>query len=126
MKKKLLVVCILAVFLLVVISFTSVVGYNTSKPIKKESPLFGIRGRRAIYEKIGDILENIKTRYIGERLFFLPFKCFKDKGKLYPRNFLKDPQSILCNWTDLCDWTEGEGCTTMPSFCYCESYDKPC
>ena len=120
MNKKLFVISILAAFILLVISFVSVVGYNTSTPIRKESPLFGIRGRRAIYEKIGDMLENIKTKYVGKRVFFLPFQCIKDKGKLSERNYLKDP---LTYW---CDWTEGEGCTTLPTNCFCESYDKPC
>ncbi len=37
------------------------------------SLLIGIRTRRAIVEKLGKIIENIKTKFIGDRLFFLPF-----------------------------------------------------
>ena len=73
MNKKLLIVSILCVFTLVAISYASAI--NTTTVIeKKESPLFGIRTRRAVREKIGEIIENIKTKYIGERVFFLPFQ----------------------------------------------------
>ena len=73
MNKKILLFSILAVFTIVSISYASAI--NTTTPVKtKESPLFGIRGRRAIQEKIGDVLENIKTKYIGKRVFFLPFQ----------------------------------------------------
>ena len=82
MNKKVLLVSILAVFMLLTITFASAV--NTSIPVKKkESPLFSIRTRRAINEKIGDIVENIKTKYIGERVFLLPFQLL-----LSPRNTL--------------------------------------
>ena len=37
------------------------------------SLLIGIRTRRAIVEKLGKIIENIKTKFIGDRLFFLSF-----------------------------------------------------
>jgi hypothetical protein len=73
MKKKILIISILAVFMLMAISFVSVVGKNTSDAEKKESPLYGIRTKRAIGEKISNILENIKTRFLGERIFFLKF-----------------------------------------------------
>ena len=61
MNKKILVVSIIAVFTLVAISFASAI--NTTTPVKKkESPLFRIRNRRAIREKIGDLVR----RFIGE------------------------------------------------------------
>jgi len=69
MNKKILVVCILAVFMLVAIAFASTVTSDNSKPIRKESPLFGIRTGRAIREKIGNLI----SRFIGERVFFLSF-----------------------------------------------------
>ena len=78
MNKKLLVVSILAVFMLLAISMASAVNTTTTVK-KKESPLFGIRTRQAIGEKIGDIIENIKTKYIGERVFFLPFQGLRDR-----------------------------------------------
>ena len=74
MNKKILTISIVVVFMLLAISFASTVSSNTSKPIRKESPLFGIRTRRAVKEKIGEVIENIKTKYIGERVFFLPFQ----------------------------------------------------
>jgi hypothetical protein len=72
MKKKILLVSILATFMLVAISYATAVN-TTNSVDKKESPLYGIRTRRAIEEKISKIVENIKTNFIGERIFFLPF-----------------------------------------------------
>ena len=81
MNKKLLLISFLTVFLLLTITFASAV--NTSTPVKnKESPLFGIRTRRAVKEKIGEVVENIKTRFIGERVFFLPFIWLRNNNNL--------------------------------------------
>ncbi|MCK5030623.1 MAG: hypothetical protein KAR64_04090 [Thermoplasmatales archaeon] len=81
MNKKLLVVSILAVLMLVAISFSTAVSSNTTTTVKKkESPLFDIRARRAINEKFGEVIENIKTKYIGERVFYSPiFMILKNK-----------------------------------------------
>ena len=77
MNKKILVVCILVVFTLVAISFASAI--NTTTPVKKkESPLYGIRTRRAIGERLGKIIEHIKTKFLGERVFFLPFQWIRN------------------------------------------------
>jgi len=73
MNKKILMISFLSVFMLVSISFVSSAEANTDVE-KKESPLFGIRTRRAITEKIGEIIENIKTNFFGDRVFFLPFQ----------------------------------------------------
>ena len=79
MNKKILIVSILAVFMLVVISFASAVSTNTTTSInKKESPLYGIRIRRAIGERLGKIIDYIKTKFIGERIFFLPFQWLRN------------------------------------------------
>ena len=83
MNKKILVMGLLAVFMLVSISFVSSAEVNTADE-KKESPLFGIRTRRAITEKIGKIVENIKTKFFGERVFFLPFQ------KLLIKDYVSD------------------------------------
>jgi len=73
MNKKILAISILAVFTLMVISFTSAVSYNTTTTIKKkETPLFNIRTRLAIGEKISQIIQNIKIKFLSERIFFLP------------------------------------------------------
>lgn len=71
MNKKLLILSILAVFMLVAISFVSAVNITTTSE-KKESPLFRIRTRRAIGERLSELRENIKSRFIGERIFSLP------------------------------------------------------
>jgi hypothetical protein len=77
MKKKLIIGSLLAVFMLVTISYATAVNNNTNAE-SKESPLFGIRTRRAVTEKITNIIENIKTKFLGERIFFLPYQ--------WPRN----------------------------------------
>lgn len=73
MNKKILVVSILVVFTFVAISFATAVTTNT-QTTQKESPLFGIRKRQAIREQLQDLKESIKARFIGDRLFFLPFE----------------------------------------------------
>jgi len=53
MKKKTIIISILAVFMLITISFTSVIGLqSTENEMKKDSPLFKLRTKKAI------ILEN--------------------------------------------------------------------
>ena len=119
MNKKLLVVSIVAVFILVAISFSTAVSSNTVKTVeRKESPLFGIRTRQAIKEKIGDIIENIKTKYIGERAFFLPFQLLRIKNTLRLYTGGSEPE---------CDRTFGVACTedvTCTSDMWCTAYCK--
>ena len=67
---------ILAVFVLVSVSFISSAEVNADVE-KKDSPLYRLRARQAISEKLDTIIENIKTRFIGERLFCLPIKLFR-------------------------------------------------
>ncbi|UCD13577.1 MAG: hypothetical protein JSW60_08480 [Thermoplasmatales archaeon] len=55
MNKKLLVGSIIAVAVLIGISFTSVVGYSSVKSNVKASPLFTIRTQRAIDEESKDL-----------------------------------------------------------------------
>ena len=99
MNKKLLAFSIIVVFMLLAISFASSVSSNTTKTIeKKESPLFGIRTRQAIKEKIGDIIENIKAKYIGERVFFLPFQWLNNREKLTMREQLQEKTSWDCTY----------------------------
>jgi len=87
MNKKLLIISILAIFTLVAISFASAI--NTAKPIeKKDSPLFRIRTRRAIGERLQELRERIKARFIGERLFFLPFQWLRNSDDLSLRQRL--------------------------------------
>jgi len=72
MNKKILSISILAVLMLVAISYATAI--NTTNVEKKESPLFRIRTRQAVTERIGKIIETIKTKFLGERIFFIPFK----------------------------------------------------
>lgn len=77
MKKKIMFLSILAVLTLVAISFASAINTQdttTLKIRKGYSPLFFIRTRKAIREKIGDLL----TRFIGQRVFFLPFQWLRN------------------------------------------------
>ena len=104
MNKKLLVVSILCVFAIIAISYASAI--NTTTVIEsKESPLFGIRTRRAIKERIGDVLENIKTKYIGERVFFLPFRWLRGREESLIRHQLgeKTGEVLISLCKDTCD-----------------------
>ena len=63
MKKKILIGSIIAVVILVLVSFTSVVGYNSVKSDSKiASPLFGIRTNRAINKE----QNAVTSHYIGK------------------------------------------------------------
>jgi len=73
MNEKILITGILIVFMLITISYATAVNTSTSVQ-NKESPLWGVRTKRAISEKISNIIENIKTKFLGERIFFLPFR----------------------------------------------------
>jgi hypothetical protein len=71
MNKKILLVSILSLVMLLTISFASAINTNNIDADKKESPLYRIRTRRVIGEKIGVIIENIRTNFLVERIFFL-------------------------------------------------------
>jgi len=102
MKKKILLVSILAVFILLSISYASAVNTNSIKNNeKKESPLFTIRIRRAIGEKIGNIISNVKARFLGDRIFFRPIQFLLNLGSREPTNMKTDPYCTMC----------GEPCT---------------
>ena len=64
MKKKILIGSIIAVAILVLVSFTGVVGYQTTKSstIANASPLFTVRSCRAIDINSNDVTSN----YIGK------------------------------------------------------------
>ena len=63
MKKKILIGSIIAVVILTLVSFSSVVGYNSVKSDSKiASPLFGIRTNRAINNK----QDAVTSDYIGK------------------------------------------------------------
>ena len=78
MKKKIVLASIFCFVMLLAISFASAVNTSTTTNLKKkESPLFKIRTKLAIGEKISKILGNIKANFIGERIFWMPLIDFK-------------------------------------------------
>ena len=60
-------------------------------PYKKESSLYKIRTRRAIGERLGKIIDYLKTRFIGERMFFLPFQWLFREKPSYPKESTQIP-----------------------------------
>jgi len=62
MKKKILIVSIIAVAILVGVSLTSVVGYQSVESNFKESPLFNVRSERAIEKEGSDVI----CDYVGK------------------------------------------------------------
>jgi len=109
MNKKLLVVSILAVFMLLAISFASAVSSNTTTDEKRESPLFRVRTRRAIGDRLQELKENIKAKFIGDRVFFLPFQWLRDlrSGRLGPLGCYSFAKNCLYTGGDdfTCDYT---------------------
>ncbi len=80
MNKKILAISILAVFMLVAITIASAI--NTTNTNKKESPLFGIRTKLATGERLQYLKETVKARFVGDRLFFLPFNFLLKNSEL--------------------------------------------
>ena len=74
MNKKILTISILAIFMLVTISFATAITTNTTDTQKRESPLFKIRTRLAIGERIKDLT----TKFLKTRIF-LPFQWLRNK-----------------------------------------------
>ncbi|HEY0087969.1 MAG TPA: hypothetical protein VGB37_03950 [Candidatus Lokiarchaeia archaeon] len=110
MNKKILLFGIFAVLMLVTITFASAINTsNTTNIEKKESPLFKIRIRLAIGEKIGQIFENIKTKFLGDRIFIIPVERLKNI--IIYRN-------LLYSCTDCPDWTcEDTSCNMWGRMC---------
>jgi hypothetical protein len=79
MDKKILILGVLVVLMLVTISFASAVTTNTQNT-RKESPLYNIRTKLAIGERIQNLKETIKAKFVGERLFFLPLQWLINKN----------------------------------------------
>ena len=64
MNKKILIGSILAVLMLMTITYTSAIAQDDPEP--KESPLYRIRAKRAVSELIPKLIPKI----LGERIFF--------------------------------------------------------
>jgi len=119
MNKRILIFGALTVFMLVTISFASAINNNTTTQVdKKESPLYRIRTRAAIGEKIGQIFKNIKAKFLRERIFFMPI------GLL--RNNINDDSmaSIVVNTCVFNPCTWEEYCYTCDEYCY--TSEKQC
>lgn len=85
MNKKILIFVVLATLMLVTITFATAI--QTTNTNKKESPLYKIRTKLAIGERI----QNLKTKFIGERIFFLPSLLLRNQP---------DQLSTTHQWTD--------------------------
>ena len=110
MNKKILLFSILAVFMLVAISYATAI--NTADSKKKESPLWKIRTRGAITSNIEDIIENIKTKFLGERMFFLPFHWLGNGNEISARDqFMEKRTSNDDDYTCVYKCTSDEGPT---------------
>ena len=109
MKKKIIIISILAVFILVAITYVSAVNANTTDTENKESPLWIIRTKSAIGEKISKISSIIKTRFLGERIFYpslrLLSRFLKNNEQIFPESVWKCEQASPI--------TEQIGCDTV-------------
>jgi hypothetical protein len=81
MKKKILLGSIVAVVILVLVSLTGVVGYQTtSSTIAKASPLFTVRTNRAI----GKESKDLTCKYVGKGIT-LPFPKRDDRVVMFQK-----------------------------------------
>jgi hypothetical protein len=99
MNKKILAISVLAVLMLVTITYASAISSNTTPVKKKESPLFKIRTKLAIGERLQNLRENIKAKFVGERIFFLPFEWLKNGNEFSERNLLAGKITHLADYT---------------------------
>jgi len=85
MSKKVVLGGIFVVLMLIAISLSTTVSSNATYMEKKESPLWRIRNRQAIGEKIGRIFENIKASFVGEsRIAFDNFfKNIRQRNEMF-------------------------------------------
>lgn len=75
--------------MLVTISYATAIKTNTTIE-KKESPLFGTRTNNAIKGKI----EEIVSRFIDKRMFFLPLQCLSAKINKKSTNMVGGPTEL--------------------------------
>jgi hypothetical protein len=135
MNKKILFVSILSLVMLLTISFASAINMNNVDTDNKESPLFGIRTRRAITEKITNVIDNIRTKFLGERIFFLPLPSLRNKDTFSAGNLLigktgGDKTCFTCygfysvcvcmqeQGTDIFDDKQNGGILSVVTFCF--------
>jgi len=68
--KKIIIFGMLTTAMILTVSMVSAINTTNKNTQEEESPLYGIRTNRAISEKI----QNLKTKFFGDRLFFLPIQ----------------------------------------------------
>ena len=94
--------------MLVTISFAAAIS-NTNVE-KKESPLWILRTKRSISSKIGGLINNIKTKFIGDRLFFIPSNWLENIGHLYSnRQYCSKLETKYIRTCDGCTFCSGFG-----------------
>jgi len=109
MNKKIAIISFLAVLFLISVSMATAVNTtNKTTSDKKESPLFGIRTNRAINEKT----QNLKTKFLRNRLFFLPFQWLQNTHNQDIRGRLQEKTEDVCP-TDGPRPTDCYGCETQ-------------
>ena len=99
MNKKITIGSMFAVLMLVAISFATAI--NTTDVGNKESPLYGLRTRLAIGEKISNIIENIKTKFLGDRVFFIPFSSVYRNDIPLPGGLFYTKLICECEYTNV-------------------------
>lgn len=110
MKKKIIIISILAVFMLVAISFASANAQTTKSVEKKESPLFRIRTRQANNENIDEIKENIEAQFMGKRIFFWPFEWIRTRKDPFMGQQFQNIKIRTYNWPPiLCENQNNQG-----------------
>lgn len=99
MNKKIIIFSATAVFILLAISFASAIKTNDDqKDALRQgySPLFLVRIKKAIKDK----LQDFKSCFIGERVFYLPFQWLINRENIPLRNrFVKitDDDYTFCD-----------------------------
>ena len=103
--------------MLIFLSLSFTVISDNSKHSRQISPLFGIRTRRAIRVKIVDF---IKTRFIGKRVFWLPIPLFKKHDYIIFRDLIRFKSTceyITCHTTSCRQSSLPEYCMTVYYTC---------
>ena len=84
--------------MLVTISFSSVICADSEKEAAKESPLYKLRGKQALGERINNILKSIKSEFLGQRMFVFPLFRKNLEGSLLTTCFWTDCSTIGCKF----------------------------
>ena len=72
-----MIVSLIVVMSFLTISYAS--ALNSSNVEKKDSPLYKIRTRKAVGIKLSGVINNIRSKFLGERIFSLPLILYKTK-----------------------------------------------